>query len=288
MFFLLLLFVVHGQSTSTMNTDHSSSSEHYKTESFSLVPYDKLIHHKPITGLLFESLDIGLEFYKNYGQKSGFDVNLSSLKRYNDGIVRLRYATCSRSGFTASFKNENIYENHGHGKRRRTSSKKKECPALSKFKNLRCSLQFYIYEFVEDHNHDLVNQDQLYLLRINRKIDFVDESFIHKAGTCNIGASKAYNLVSHMKGGFDNRGGTVVDYKNFQRDMNCKIGVKDSQMVVNIMQNRKLHFSNFSFEIDEDIDRNLRGLFWADDTSKSNYQEFGDVVSFDATYQTNK
>ncbi|KAL4568815.1 hypothetical protein LXL04_024431 [Taraxacum kok-saghyz] len=206
----------------------------------------------------------GLEFYKNYGYKSGFDVNLSSQKMYNDGTIRIRYATCSRSGFTESFKNENSNENHLYGKRRRTSSKNKGCPAVFKFKNLRCSLKFYIYVFVEDHNHDLVTQDQLHLLRINRKIDFVDESFIHKADTCNIGASKAYNLVSHMKGGFEIRGGTEVDYKNFQRDLNCKVGVKDSQMVVNIMQNKKLHFSNFSFEVEEHIDRNLTRLFWAD------------------------
>ncbi|KAL7600067.1 hypothetical protein Lser_V15G21998 [Lactuca serriola] len=119
-------------------------------------------------------------------------------------------------------------------------------------------------------------------------MDFLDESFIHKVGTCNIGASKAYNLVSSMKGGFDYRGGTVVDFKKFHRDLNCKIGVKDSQMVVDILTNRKLCFSNFSSEVQKDVDDHLTGLFWADDTSKANYKEFGDVLSFDATYQTNK
>ncbi|CAI9285872.1 unnamed protein product [Lactuca saligna] len=93
-----------------------------------------------------------------------------------------------------SFKNENINVEFSDVKRRRTSSKKNGCPAVSKFKNLRCSLMFYIYVFVEDHNHELVAQDQLHLLRINRKMDFLDESFIHKVGTCNIGASKAYTL----------------------------------------------------------------------------------------------
>ncbi|XP_023759727.1 protein FAR1-RELATED SEQUENCE 5-like [Lactuca sativa] len=119
-------------------------------------------------------------------------------------------------------------------------------------------------------------------------MDFLDESFIHKVGTCKIGASKAYNLVSSMKGGFDSRGGTAADFKNFHRDLNCKIGVKDSQMVVDILTNRKLCFSNFSFEFKKDVDDHLTGLFWADDTSKANYKEFGDVLSFDATYETNK
>nr|KAJ0195512.1 hypothetical protein LSAT_V11C700369660 [Lactuca sativa] len=225
---VLFGFAVHDQSSSSMNIDHSNSSnscysfdfELYNTETFKLVPYDKLIHKKPFKGLLFDSLDIGLDSYKTYGQESSFDVNMSSQKRYNDGTIRIRYSTCSRSGFTESFKNENINVKFSDVKRRRTSSKKNGCPAVSKFNNLRCSLMFYIYVFVEDHNHGLVAQDQLHLLRINRTMNFLDESFIHKVGTCNIGASKAYNLVSSMNGGFDYREGTAVDFKNFHRDLN--------------------------------------------------------------------
>ncbi|CAI9272192.1 unnamed protein product [Lactuca saligna] len=256
---------LHDQSSSCMNIDHSNSSnsrysfdfELSNTKTFKLDPYDKLIHKKPFKGLLFDSLYIGLDFYKTYGQESGFDVNMSSKKRYNDDV-----------------------------KRRRTSSKKNEFPVVSKFKNLRCSLMFYIYVFVEDHNHELVSQDKLHLLRINRTMDFLDESFVHTVGTCNIGASKDYNLVSNMNGDFDSRGMTAVDFKNFRRDLNSKIGVKDSQMVVDILTNRNLCFSNFSFEVQKDVDDHLTRLFWADDTSKANYKEFGDVLSFDATYQT--
>ncbi|CAH1440864.1 unnamed protein product [Lactuca virosa] len=179
---------LHDQSSSSMTIDHSNSInscysfnfELYNTETFKLVPYDKLIHKKTFKGLLFDSLDIGLDFYKTYGKESGFDVNISSKKRYNDGTIRIRYSTCSRYGFTESFKNENINVKFSDVNGRRTSSKKNRCPAVSKFKNLRCSLMFYIYVFVEDHNHELVAQDQLHLLRINRTMDFLDESFIHK------------------------------------------------------------------------------------------------------------
>nr|KAJ0200818.1 hypothetical protein LSAT_V11C600306120 [Lactuca sativa] len=203
------------------------------------------------------------------------------MNRYNDGTICLRYSTCSRSGFTESFKNENINVNFSDVKKMITSSKKNGCLAVSKFKNLRCSLMFYIYVFVEDHNHEL-----LHLLRINRTINFLDESFIYKVGTCKIGASKAYNLVSSMKGDFDSRGGTAVDFKNFHIDFSSKFGVKDSRMVVDIMINIKLCFSNFSFEVQTDVDDHLTGLFYVDDTSKANYKEFRDVLSFDATYQT--
>ncbi|CAH1419938.1 unnamed protein product [Lactuca virosa] len=79
---------LHDQSSSNMNIDHSNSSnsryrfdfELYNTESFKLVCYDKLIHKKPFNGSVFDSLDIGLDFYKTYGQEHGFDVNMSSQK----------------------------------------------------------------------------------------------------------------------------------------------------------------------------------------------------------------
>ena len=32
----------------------------------------------------------------------------------------------------------------------------------------------------------------------------------------------------------------------------------------------------------------LTSMFWADEASKLNYEEFRDIVSFDATYDTNK
>ncbi|XP_035844834.1 protein FAR1-RELATED SEQUENCE 5-like [Helianthus annuus] len=35
-------------------------------------------------------------------------------------------------------------------------------------------------------------------------------------------------------------------------------------------------------------DRRLKGLFWADEQSKTNYTAFGDIVGFDATYKSNK
>ncbi|CAH1436212.1 unnamed protein product [Lactuca virosa] len=127
-----------------MNIDHSNSSNYrysfdfelYNTESFKLVHYDNLIHKKPFKGLLFDLLDIGLDIYNTYGQESGFDVNMSSQKRYSDDTIHIRYSICSRSGFTESFNNENINMKFSDVKRRRTSSKKKECPAVSKFKNL--------------------------------------------------------------------------------------------------------------------------------------------------------
>ncbi|GKC46059.1 FAR1-related sequence 5-like protein [Tanacetum coccineum] len=52
---------------------------------------------------------------------------------------------------------------------------------------------------------------------------------------------------------------TIDDFKNHQRDIN--VFIENSELVV---------------------------MFWADDVSKCNYKEFEDIVSFDATFNSNK
>ena len=54
------------------------------------------------------------------------------------------------------------------------------------------------------------------------------------------------------------------------------------------LMDKKKFLPDFSFEYSVDQKNALTGLFWADALCKRNYMEFGDVVSFDATFNTNK
>nr|GEY42038.1 protein FAR1-related sequence 5-like [Tanacetum cinerariifolium] len=75
--------------------------------------------------------------------------------------------------------------------------------------------------------------------------------------------------------------------KNHKRDLNAHIGEGDAQILMTKMTNRKLHVDNFSFEYVMENSQ-LSALFWADEMSKYNYKKFGDTISFDATFRTNK
>ncbi|GJU45032.1 FAR1-related sequence 5-like protein [Tanacetum coccineum] len=83
--------------------------------------------------------------------------------------------------------------------------------------------------------------------------------FVVKAATNKIGATRAHNLYCSMKGGYEYVHGTTDDFKNHQRDVNQFI--ENSELVA---------------------------MFWADEVAKCNYKEFGDIVSFDATFNINK
>ena len=58
-------------------------------------------------------------------------------------------------------------------------------------------------------------------------------------------------------------------------------------MVVDTLKSRMINLPNFFFECVV-VDGELRSLFWADDVSKCNYEAFGDVLGFDATYHTDQ
>ncbi|GKC02155.1 FAR1-related sequence 5-like protein [Tanacetum coccineum] len=65
------------------------------------------------------------------------------------------------------------------------------------------------------------------------------------------------------------------------------IGESDAQMLINKMENRKKYAPNFTFQYKVE-NSELVAMFWADEVAKCNYKEFGDIVSFDATFNNNK
>nr|GFC53928.1 hypothetical protein [Tanacetum cinerariifolium] len=94
-----------------------------------------------------------------------------------------------------------------------------------------------------------MNENNMDLSRARRQLHFSDYIYIHRASLSNID--------------------------------------RDAHMIVDKMINRQLHVPEFSFEYHV-IHDELVSMFRVDDTMKCNYAVFGDVVSFDATFRTNK
>nr|GMD50438.1 protein FAR1-RELATED SEQUENCE 5-like [Ipomoea batatas] len=125
-------------------------------------------------------------------------------------------------------------------------------------------------------------------LKINRSLDVGDQEFISACAKANIGTSKEFELYAELTGGFDKVGATCVDFRNCKRDVNAYLHEADAQAVVDKYRKKQLLFPTYTFEYETDDEQQLRGLFWADPIAKENYQRFGDMVSFDATYSTNR
>ncbi|GJY81705.1 FAR1-related sequence 5-like protein [Tanacetum coccineum] len=122
----------------------------------------------------------------------------------------------------------------------------------ARFKAIHGTNCYKLYNFVENHNHPLVDENNLDNLRARRNLDFSDKVFIHRASLSNIGPTKAHRP-------------------------------RDAQMLVDKLNDRKKHVPNFSFEY-KTVNDEMSRMFLADETMKCNYIAFGDVVSFDVPH----
>ncbi|KAH6780759.1 hypothetical protein C2S52_011996 [Perilla frutescens var. hirtella] len=141
--------------------------------------------------------------------------------------------------------------------------------------------------FEERHSHSLVTDKHKEFMNLNRNIDPSHQMFILNYARVNIGPVTTFRLVKKV-GGYSNIGCTAVYFKNFSRDLKAYAVDVDAQMMLDKMSKRHELCSSFTFDYEVNKDDQLRCVFWADPISRRNFSLFGDVVSFDATYRTNR
>ncbi|KAK1404777.1 hypothetical protein POM88_004382 [Heracleum sosnowskyi] len=240
---------------------------------------------KPSINQLFDSLEAGIKFYSEYGRLCGFTTRRSAEKTRDDTIVS-KYVVCSRAGFNE--KNELISDrNRKKGVRRRTVSGRCGCNAkiILKFVS---NESYRVSVFVEGHNHNLVSKAGRHFLRANREMSYTSRNFMFDSMKVNIGASQSFSFMKELVGGFANVGSTVRDFRNFSRDLKQYVGERDAQMIIEKFKVKKESCESFYYAYDLDTEGHLTKLFWADSIARRNYELYGDAVSFDATFDTNK
>ncbi|XP_019164315.1 PREDICTED: protein FAR1-RELATED SEQUENCE 5-like [Ipomoea nil] len=138
------------------------------------------------------------------------------------------------------------------------------------------------------HTHCLCSDEGKTFLKMNRQLDIGHKTFLTHCAKANIGPTKTFRLFKEMVGSFTDIGATCIYFCNFRRDLLAYIAEADAQMVIEDMFKRKEDNPDFYFDFDIDEEAQLTRLFWVDAECMRNYACFGDVMSFDATYSTNR
>ncbi|XP_042029980.1 protein FAR-RED ELONGATED HYPOCOTYL 3-like [Salvia splendens] len=89
-------------------------------------------------------------------------------------------------------------------------------------------------------------------------------------------------------GDYDSVGCTVTDIRNGKRDILQEMKGADVQMILNQMEEKKNTCDGFHYEFQQGSNGKLLSLFWCDAVLRNNYKMFGNIVSFDTTYSTNR
>ncbi|XP_021864998.1 protein FAR1-RELATED SEQUENCE 5-like [Spinacia oleracea] len=245
---------------------------------------------KPIVGMNFKDPEEGLSFCKAYATASGFTSRKSTTtRRKKTGVVAFQYVVCNKEGFKASRKPVVEALKDKSDKARSTRMRmltRTGCGAQMCMKNINGS--YVVTYFKEEHNHPLYTPGCAKFHKHGRKMSILHKKIIIDNSKVNIGPVKSFRIMKELTGSYDNVGASKQDFKNFQRDLKALIEGSDAQMFINNFQNKKLLWSAFFYDYELDEEDHLCRAFWADPICRKNYALFGDMVSFDTTFKTNK
>jgi len=231
----------------------------------------------PTIGMCFSSVEEATKFYRKYAMTKGFAIRRRSSKKGTDKQLRYFILVCSRAG-------SYVPKNRGESKSIPTQANK--CSAritLTKKED-----EWYITTVNEKHSHDL-SPTKSRLFRGNRIIKLGVKRTIDLNDQAGVRTNKTYQSLVHGAGGYDNLPFVERDVRNYVSQQRRSLGKEgDSQALLKHFSRMKELNTDFFFDIDVDEDNRIRNVFWADARSRAASQYFGDVVSFDMTYLSNK
>ncbi|XP_074302974.1 protein FAR1-RELATED SEQUENCE 5-like [Silene latifolia] len=123
-------------------------------------------------------------------------------------------------------------------------------------------------------------------VNINQLNEYHKELIIQNS-RLNVGASLTYKLCKEQAEGFENVGATLTQFNNFQRNVKCLLNGKDGYMFISHLETLR-GTKRLVFSYETDADSALTRIFWTNADSIRCYALFGDAISFDPTYGTNK
>ncbi|KAJ6401463.1 hypothetical protein OIU84_016804 [Salix udensis] len=266
----------------------SASSQTVKSETTS----SELVF-TPYVGQIFKSDDDAFEYYSNFARKNGFSIRKArSTESQHLGIYR-RDFVCYRSGFNQPRKKANVE----HPRDRK--SIRCGCDAkLYLTKEIVDGLaQWYVSQFSNVHNHELLEDDQVRLLPAYRKIQEADQERILLLSKAGFPLNRIVKVLELEKGV---RPGQLPfiekDVRNFVRT--CKKTVQENDaLLTEKRENDTLELleacksvaerdPDFAYDYTTDENDKVENIAWSYGDSVRAYALYGDVVTFDTTYRS--
>ncbi|XP_057954594.1 putative protein FAR1-RELATED SEQUENCE 10 [Malania oleifera] len=262
-----------------------------ETSSSILSPLDVVF--APYVGQIFRSDDEAFEYYSNFARKNGFSIRKArSTESQNLGVYR-RDFVCYRSGFNQPRKKANVE----HPRDRK--SVRCGCDAkLYLTKEIVDGIaQWYVSQFSNVHNHELLEDDQVRLLPAYRKIQEADQERILLLSKAGFPVNRIVKVLELEKGVQPGQLPFIEkDVRNFVRT--CKKTVQENDaLLTEKRENDTLELleackataerdADFIYDFTTDGNGKVENIAWSYGDSIRAYVVFGDVVNFDTSYRS--
>ncbi|XP_028123959.1 protein FAR-RED IMPAIRED RESPONSE 1-like [Camellia sinensis] len=234
---------------------------------------------EPKKGMFFTSKQEVHEFYAKYAKNLGFAIAYRTQNVGADGKVKYFGIECTRVQKRTKRLEVNPLKP--------SLSPKIDCKA-----KVRATLQpdgrSKLITVVLEHTHDLIPSNSRHFpmnkrirTPVKRKLEINDEA--------GIGVSRNFHSIVVEAGGYEALTFDERDARNHIENVRrLRLGIGDAESVAFYFHRIQQENSNLYSAIDFDVDGRIQNLFWADARSRAAYKAFGDVISFDTTYLTNK
>ncbi|GMP63518.1 hypothetical protein CsSME_00025168 [Camellia sinensis var. sinensis] len=237
---------------------------------------------KPKLGMSFDSEQAAYDFYNTYGGKVGFSIRkaYAHKNKYTKEITS-RTFVCYKEGSRGIDKRDPLVKFPRQEVRC-------GCGARFNIKLDRNLGKYVVCDFVEHHNHDLVPQECIHILPSQRKISTTQAIEVELASESGIALRSAYELFGRESGGRASPGFTKLDQKNYLRSKRQKyLEYGEMGSMLQYFRKKTVENPSFYYAVQLDCEEQISNIFWADTQMIMDYAQFGDVVTFDATYKLN-
>jgi len=230
----------------------------------------------PEVGMTFQSEEKAYEMYNTYAGKIGFSVRKSRTKHRKDGSLSQKYMVCSSQGQRENESSQKDITRTG-------------CDARVQFSISKEGI-WTVQKVIQEHNHYLASPNKSHKLRSQRQVIEADKKLIGQIREAGMKPSQVYEFMKEFYGGEENLPFAKMDcYNEIGRERRQYLEANDAQTLSEYLRNKQLQDPTFFYAIQVDKnDGRIANFFWADGQSIMDYKCFGDAVSFDTTFQTNK
>ncbi|CAO2037688.1 unnamed protein product [Urochloa humidicola] len=215
--------------------------------------------------------------------KKGFEVRKRyANKRKSDGKITSCRFVCANQGHRVEDKRNRIIKSP-------RAETRTDCGVRMSLVLDRDKGNYKVTDVILEHNHILQLPQASHLLVSQRKISELQGFEIETADNAGIGPKAAHELASIQVGGSHNLSYTLRDHKNYlraKRQREMAYGQAGSMLCY--FQEKIAENPSFQYALQMDLEEQIANIFWVDAKMLTDYAYFGDVVSFDTTFGTNK
>ncbi|PNT66616.1 protein FAR1-RELATED SEQUENCE 5-like [Brachypodium distachyon] len=261
--------------------------------------------HVPRIDMSFCSHVEAFAFYNTYASIVGFSAKIAGNYHRRgtaaDAVTRYTYR-CNRAGKVVS---REVLEER---KRKRDQNRKTKdglaCPVqLNKPRNKNsidvtdCHAtmvvtlkgdKWIVTKIELEHNHVLSPPGEAKFLRSHKHMTDEEKLLIRTMNAVKLPSRKIMAILAGFRGGISALPYTKKDINNYRTAIRNESNQNDMMMVIDFFKKKQMEDPRFYYAFRIDDENKVQNIFWADGHCRRFYHLYGDCVSFDTTYKTNK